>query len=270
VDGYWDYPLANRGLLFAPVYIRPAYRIRPQYVYSPLYVVPVAGLQASLFVRRGYGSYYYGDYYTPTYYNAGYSSWAGITIGNVTVGVARRQPIYDPLWGYYSVQHRNNPQWTTSIIQVNTGRYQGTVPRPPHTLVQQTTVINNITNNTVVNNTTVNNTTVNKNTVVASTTLAASIADVKKTNTELKFKAVPQQERVQEQQHAKELRQVALERRKIETNLVAKGQVPTKATDAPQTVKLEFPRQSFNGRWSHPQSRPRRPRSPRRRQRPQR
>jgi hypothetical protein len=239
VNGYWDYPLANRGMLFAPVYFRPAYRIRPQFVYSPMYAVPVGGLQSSLFVRQGYGSYYFGDYYAANYYRSGYSSWAGITVGGggfaLTVGVARRAPIYDPLWGYYSVQNRGNPQWAASIIQVNTGRYQGTIAPPPRTLVQQTTVINNITNNTTINNTT-KNSTVNNNTMVS------TINDYKKTNTEVKLKAVPQQERVQEQQHAQALRQVSVERQKNETNIAAKGLAPVKATDAPQTVKLDMPK----------------------------
>src|SRR5262249_165315 len=39
VDGHWDYVLANRGLLFAPVYFREAYWQRPGWFYQPRYVV---------------------------------------------------------------------------------------------------------------------------------------------------------------------------------------------------------------------------------------
>src|SRR4051812_5164203 len=38
LDGYWDYPLANRGVLFAPVYIPPAIYAAPAYVYTPTVV----------------------------------------------------------------------------------------------------------------------------------------------------------------------------------------------------------------------------------------
>src|SRR4029079_2659357 len=39
VEGYWDYPLDTRGVLFAPVYIAPAVVVRPASVYTPRYVV---------------------------------------------------------------------------------------------------------------------------------------------------------------------------------------------------------------------------------------
>src|SRR5437879_5424975 len=39
VDGYWDFELARRGLLFAPVYVQPGYWTRPNWVYRPAFVV---------------------------------------------------------------------------------------------------------------------------------------------------------------------------------------------------------------------------------------
>jgi len=243
IDGYWDYPLANRGVLFAPVFFRPGFRNRPNFLYTPAYAVPVTGLQTSLFIRRGFGSYFFGDYYTPQYYNAGYSSWAGVTIADNNFAAIngngfRRQPIYDPLWGYYSVQNRNNAGWQNSIIQVNTGRYDGTYARPPRTLVQQNTVINNITNNTTINNNI-------RTTNVTNNTMVSSLTELQKTNVDLKFKPVAQQERVQEQKIAQEFRQVARERNKLEGNIATKGLTPTKATDAPQAVKLEVPKSAI-------------------------
>src|SRR5262249_22806717 len=61
-DGYWDYPLAHRGVLFAPVvFARPIYT-RPAYVYTPVYVVSEPCMVGALFVRRGHSHYYFGDY----------------------------------------------------------------------------------------------------------------------------------------------------------------------------------------------------------------
>ena len=35
IDGYWDYPLAERGVLFAPAYIPPVVYTAPAFVYTP-------------------------------------------------------------------------------------------------------------------------------------------------------------------------------------------------------------------------------------------
>ena len=39
MDGYWDYPLRQRGVLFTPVYFSAAVYGRPGFVYTPRYVV---------------------------------------------------------------------------------------------------------------------------------------------------------------------------------------------------------------------------------------
>jgi hypothetical protein len=131
-------------------------------------MVPEASLYSTMFVRRGYGGYYFGDYYEQRYYNSGYVSWAGVTVRGsnfaVTVGVGRPAPVYDPLWSYYSIAYRDTPRWSVGITNAYVGRYDGTVARPPRTLVQQTTIVNN----TTINNTTVNNTTINNNTMMSS------------------------------------------------------------------------------------------------------
>lgn len=246
VPGYWDVPLERRGVLFAPVYFRPAVMVRPRFVYTPVYAVPAPSLYTSLFVRTGYGGYYFGDYFEPRYATAGFSSWAvGIRGSNFAVTVSGgRGFAYDPLWSYYSVAHRREPAWQTNITNVYVGRYNGTVARPPQTLVQQTTIINNITNNnnTIVNNnTTTNNKTVNTAPATAAqVTMLAPLADLKKASPTVTLKPVAADDRTKEQQAAKELRQVAVERRKVETQLVARGQVATKADDKPQQVKVDL------------------------------
>ena len=58
VPGYWDVPLEQRGVLFAPVYFRQPVFARPRFVYTPVYAVPAPCLHTSLFVRTGHCSYY--------------------------------------------------------------------------------------------------------------------------------------------------------------------------------------------------------------------
>jgi hypothetical protein len=91
INGYWDYPLVGRGLLFAPVYFnRPIYRNRGFY-YSPGIVINAGGLQFSLFARPNYRSYYFGDYYGDRYARGGYYPWYA----------ARQWGGYDPLYHYH-------------------------------------------------------------------------------------------------------------------------------------------------------------------------
>jgi len=65
VEGYWDHRLEERGILFAPVAFARTVYARPAFVYTPAYAVSPRSLFTSLFVRRGYGSYYFGDYFEP-------------------------------------------------------------------------------------------------------------------------------------------------------------------------------------------------------------
>ena len=90
VDGYWDYTLEDRGLLFAPVYFNRPYWNDPGWYYRPNYGIRPLALLASLFLRPRYNSYYFGDYYDPAYARLGFQPW--FTFGS------RR---YDPLFSYY-------------------------------------------------------------------------------------------------------------------------------------------------------------------------
>ena len=113
VDGYWDYPLRKRGVLFTPVYISAAVYAQPGYVYTPRYVVYDDVLYGALFVRPG-GGYYFGDYFEPRYATLGYRSWFSISIG---VGPRDRYPYrYDPLFVYY--RRTNGPNWAVQVNNV--------------------------------------------------------------------------------------------------------------------------------------------------------
>ncbi len=244
IDGYWDMPLAERGVLFAPVYIPRAVYYRPAYVYTPTICVSEPALYTSLFVRRGWGCYYFGDYYENRYSTLGFSAWAANVGGSgfgVTVGFGR-SVAYDPLWDYYRVAYRNTPQWAVGINNVYVGRFNGTVARPPRTLVQQNVVVNNITNNVtnvtnVTNNTNIINTTTN-----AAPAMLTTLGNVAATNKAIALKPLAAEQRAKEQQFARELKQVSAQRKQLETSIADRGQVPLKGTDAPRAVKLEVPK----------------------------
>ncbi|MBX9623950.1 MAG: hypothetical protein K2X82_09095, partial [Gemmataceae bacterium] len=288
VDGYWDYPLATRGVLFTPVFF-PRPLLRPAFVYTPTYVVAPPVLYGALFCRRGYGNYYFGDYYEPRYATVGFRPWCAPLLArpglNINIGIGGgRRWAYDPLWSYYSVAYRDTPRWSAGVGDVFAGRYRGDIPRPPRTLVQQNTAITNITNVTNVTNVTNNITVVNNNvntTVNNPPPVAPSIrvADKDVTNVVMvaPLKAAPSlqpqaqiqpiaaEARQQEARAAREVRQVAVQRRQAETEALAarppapKGDpaVPGKGNDPkvdpkggpaapaqPVRLKLDVPKQA--------------------------
>jgi len=119
VEGYWDYPLHQRGLLFAPVVIE-ARVCRPGFVYCPCYVVQSDVLVGAMFVRPGVTCYYYGDYFEPRYRDAGFVAFVDVRIGGG----------YDPLFGYYRWENRGRPGWEVEIRTRYVGIYNGTIARP--------------------------------------------------------------------------------------------------------------------------------------------
>jgi hypothetical protein len=92
-NGYWDYPLARRGLLFAPYRFRNFGRWRPGWRFSPRVVIACNILPWSFWVRPGYRHYYFGDFYDPIYAGRGFHPWHRFGRGG------RR---FDPIFDYCS------------------------------------------------------------------------------------------------------------------------------------------------------------------------
>lgn len=102
VDGYWDYAVARRGVLFAPVSFRNRYYARPNYYFTPSIVVGLNVFSDHLFVRPRCGHYYFGDYYAPRYRESGFHasfSWHSGHRG------------YDPIYAYDRWDHRSDRNW---------------------------------------------------------------------------------------------------------------------------------------------------------------
>ncbi|HJZ59904.1 MAG TPA: hypothetical protein VKE74_33490, partial [Gemmataceae bacterium] len=120
VSGYWDYPLEDRGLLFAPVcFDGSPWAGNPGWCYRPSYAVGFGGLFGSLFARPGYGCYYFGNYFGAPYRGRGYVPWPAY---------ARRG--YDPLLNYYGWANRGNPGWSRGLSGLYAGRLDGSLPAP--------------------------------------------------------------------------------------------------------------------------------------------
>jgi hypothetical protein len=125
VSGYWDYDLADRGLLFAPVCFNSPVWQTPGWSYTPNYCVDYSGLIDSLFCRSGYPCYYFGNYYTPGCYDRGFRPW--------WLNGARH---HDPLFAHAFWEHRHDPGWYHGLRDTYLGRLRGTAVRPPLNLAE--------------------------------------------------------------------------------------------------------------------------------------
>jgi hypothetical protein len=150
VEGYWDHAVGLRGMMFAPVYFSQPVYAQPAFVYTPSIGLLAAGLLANLFVRPAYCHYYFGDYYATTYFSVGIYPWYSYHMSRFG---------YDPLYAHaYSINVVQNPHWAEQLHQAYRYRRENVDARPPHTWIQQTTIIknqtivNNVTNINVTNN----------------------------------------------------------------------------------------------------------------------
>ncbi|MFL5340149.1 MAG: hypothetical protein ACJ8F7_08350 [Gemmataceae bacterium] len=246
VDGYWDFELRERGILFSPVWIDRRVAYRAGWYYQPTYVVYDDSLYGALFV--GHGGYYFGNYFEARYTTLGYRSWFSVSIG---VGVGYR---YDPLFAYYSVRYRSDPHWGPGIREVYAARYAGDLPRPPVTIVNNTTIVNNINNTTIINKypninkstnvtniTNVNNTVVNINKVANNTTVNNTTVNNNAPRTLPKLTTVTPQQKQQFVLAAKEVHTAAQDRSKQEALLRTQGG-PPKIGQAPKAAAVALPK----------------------------
>ena len=102
IDGYWDYDIPRRGVVFAPVRFNREYYNRPNYAYTPLVVIALNVFVDHLFVRPRYGHYYFGDYYAPRYQTDGF--YASFSYRSTQGG-------YDPLYAQARWRHRDDRDW---------------------------------------------------------------------------------------------------------------------------------------------------------------
>lgn len=102
VDGYWDYAVDRRGVLFAPVYLGADVYSQPGFSYSPTTVIDLGVFADSLFLRPRYQHYYFGDYYAPNYETAGFLPWFSFQANHFG---------YDPIYSHERWEHRQDRGW---------------------------------------------------------------------------------------------------------------------------------------------------------------
>jgi hypothetical protein len=101
-EGYWDYSLDRRGVLFAPIYFPRALYRRVGFSYSLNVVVDLGMLQVALFTYPRYNHYFFGDYYDLRYQRMGIYPW---------FESRRRLNWYDPFYEHARWRNRSNPRW---------------------------------------------------------------------------------------------------------------------------------------------------------------
>jgi hypothetical protein len=138
LPGYWDYPLETRGLLFAPVvFYRPIWRVAG-WSFCPRWVIEPAPLLGCLFLGPQASSYWFGDCFALAGPRRLFTLW---------IDLGPRG--YDPLWTYYRFTCGQDPAWLPGLRQLYLDRLAGRVPRPPRTLIQQNTFVQNTTTNNI-------------------------------------------------------------------------------------------------------------------------
>jgi hypothetical protein len=124
VDGFWDFELAQRGVLFAPVCFAggvPA----PGFVFTPNVVLNTNLLTDCLFVNAPCGCYCFGDYYGANCQEAGIFPWFAFHMS--TLG-------FDPIFACSSWAHRKDAGWHANLMTNFRALQSDATLRPPHTL----------------------------------------------------------------------------------------------------------------------------------------
>jgi hypothetical protein len=128
VDGYWDYNIARRGVLFAPVYFNAGVYGRPGFSYTPSAAINLSVFANHLFMRPQYQHYYFGDYYAANYRGAGY--YPGFSINTGRFG-------YDPIYARNRWQNRQDTGWDRRVEADFQNRRDHEDLRPPRTWADQ-------------------------------------------------------------------------------------------------------------------------------------
>jgi len=192
VDGYWDYSVDRRGVLFAPVYFAAGVYTRPRFHYSPVTVIDLTVFSDHLFVRPHYAHYYFGDYYAANYHDAGF--YASFSFHSGRRG-------YDPIYAQQRWRHREDPEWDRHVEANFSYRRDNEGARPPRTLAAQITLSKNAVQS-------------GDRRVVVATSLA-QLAGNK--DSRIRFQPLDNEERQKLTQRGREVQTFREERHKLET-----------------------------------------------------
>ena len=222
VDGYYDYSVARRGVLYAPVYFNANIASQRGFSYSPSTMINLAVFGNHLFLRPSYGHYYFGDYYATSYTTRGYSP--GYSFYNGRNG-------YDPFFTQQRWQNRFNANWANTQQTDFEYRRNNEVARPPRTWAEQRLRMANPTTSTG-----------------HGFNIAGSYDDLARNKEqEYRFKTLDAPERQQLLQHDQAVRQLREQREKLEIRAAERpGNNPQPARE-PVGGNVKFPPSPFRG-----------------------
>ncbi|HUG11504.1 MAG TPA: hypothetical protein VMM36_10845 [Opitutaceae bacterium] len=139
VEGYWDYVIARRGVVYAPVHFSSRVYARRGYHYSPRIVFNLGLFSDHLFVRPRWSHYYFGDYYAPRYESAGF--YFSFSYYNSRRG-------YDPFYSHWRWENRRDRDWERRYQASYRYRRDNEVARPPGTWSAQVAMASSGTTST--------------------------------------------------------------------------------------------------------------------------
>jgi hypothetical protein len=105
VDGYWDYPLEDRGLLFAPVSFTFPWWNTPGWSFQPWFGINPFGLYGSLFVNPFCRHFFFGNFNGAFFVGLGFHPWSWWG--------AR---FHDPLFSFHTWRTQWNPGWSRGFV----------------------------------------------------------------------------------------------------------------------------------------------------------
>jgi hypothetical protein len=213
VDGYNDYAIGRRGVLFAPVYFDANVYGRRGFSYSPETVIDLAALTSNLFVRPQYQHYYFGDYYAANYQQAGF--YSSYSYNSSRYG-------YDPIYAHTRWQHRQDSGWERRQEADFENLRNHEALRPPRTWADQRLL--------------------NASEATARAGLpgvALRLDDLRRRkDSQMQFQTVEQVEKQKLVQHAQDVQRFREERQKLEINDAgAQAEIRAKQSEAAR-VKL--------------------------------
>ena len=106
VDGFWDYELQDRGVLFAPVAFPGAFTGEVS-LFTPSVVLNTDLLTDFLFVNSPCGCYCFGDFFGANCEEAGIFPWFAFHMSSLG---------FDPLFAFSSWAHHKDAGWHEKLI----------------------------------------------------------------------------------------------------------------------------------------------------------
>jgi WXXGXW repeat (2 copies) len=242
-DGYWDFPLDRRGMLFAPARFSADAWSTPGWNYQPRYAIGNQGLLGSLFERPDFNRYYFGDYYEPEYGRQGFVPWFDHHMGAKTA---------DPLFSYSRWNSKADAKWEGNLRGLHKDRLAGNVARPPTTLLKQNEFIHNVNVNKKVQIGSKSVNVTDPQSILKHMPVVAPLNSIE--HKTFKVQPVNKTAAIEQQKAAQHLAAVAQERQQREAKIISQGAHPARPADPPARVRIVQPKVSAPPRVVHVQA----------------